>query len=88
MNAIEKSPSSMSLSNFIVIFDRMNKLKEEFDLLSKLINQYRDENDKLKNMVSSSGRENRADFIITAQNNVISLEDTTNTKIKSPLQST
>jgi hypothetical protein len=38
MNAIEKSPSSMSLSNFIVIFDRMNKLKEEFDLLSKLIN--------------------------------------------------
>ena len=26
----------------------MNKLKEEFDLLSKLVNEYRDENEKLK----------------------------------------
>jgi hypothetical protein len=32
----------------------MNKLKEEFDLLSKLINEYRDENDKLKRHVASS----------------------------------
>lgn len=31
----------------------MNKLKEEFDLLSKLINEYRDENDKLKKAISS-----------------------------------
>lgn len=38
ISVIGRSPFSISLSKFYDYIDRMNKLKEEFDLLSKLIN--------------------------------------------------
>jgi hypothetical protein len=95
MSVTGRSRLSTSSSNYYLIY-RMNKLKEEFDLLSKLINEYRDENDKLKHHVANSSVNvnrqlqkgeyiQKEQYVITSDRKAFSVGETT--QVKSPLPS-